>query len=427
MSSQQAFERAGRVIPGGVNSPVRAFTGVGGTPRFMARAQGAYLFDVDGRRYIDFVGSFGPAIVGHAHPAVVEAVQQAVARGMSYGAPTEAETELAEAIAARVPSVEMVRMCNSGTEATMSAIRLARGFTGRDNLLKFAGCYHGHSDGLLVAAGSGALTLGVPNSPGVPQAYARHTLTAPYNDLETLEKVFLDYGDTLAAVIVEPVAGNMNCVLPEADFLPTLRELCTRYGVVLIFDEVMTGFRVARGGAQQYFGVTPDLTTFGKIIGGGMPVGAFGGRREIMQLLAPLGGVYQAGTLSGNPVAMAAGLATLALTDSDAFYEDLAEKTRYFTDGIRLSAQKHGESLVINELCAMFGVFFTHDAAVRNLAGVQACDSKRFAAFFHALLAHGVYFAPSAFEAVFMSAAHDKAVLDEALAAVDAAFAALAG
>lgn len=427
MSSQQAFERAARVIPGGVNSPVRAFKGVGGTPRFMARAEGAYLFDVDGRRYVDFVGSFGPAIAGHAHPEVVDAVQQAVARGMSYGAPTEAETTLAEAIVARVPSVEMVRMCNSGTEATMSAIRLARGFTGRENFLKFAGCYHGHSDGLLVEAGSGALTLGVPNSPGVPKAYAEHTLTAPYNDMETLEKVFAEYGDTLAAVIVEPVAGNMNCVLPEAGFLSRLRELCTRYGVVLIFDEVMTGFRVAHGGAQQLFNIKPDLTTFGKIIGGGMPVGAFGGKREIMALLAPLGGVYQAGTLSGNPVAMAAGLATLALTDAPGFYDDLADKTRYFTAGIRAAAQKYDENVVINELCAMFGVFFTKSSAVRNLAEVQACDSQRFAKFFHVLLDHGVYFAPSAFEAVFVSAAHEKAILDEALAAVDAAFAALAG
>ena len=427
MSSQQAFERAGRVIPGGVNSPVRAFAGVGGTPRFMARAEGAYLFDVDGRRYVDFVGSFGPAIAGHAHPQVVEAVRQAVARGMSFGAPTEAETLLAEAIVARVPSVEMVRMCNSGTEATMSAIRLARGFTGRDNFLKFAGCYHGHSDGLLVAAGSGALTLGVPNSPGVPKAYAAHTLTAPYNDVQALEAAFDAYGETLAAVIVEPVAGNMNCVLPAGLFLQRLRELCTQYGVVLIFDEVMTGFRVAHGGAQALFGIRPDLTTFGKIIGGGMPVGAFGGKRDIMQLLAPLGGVYQAGTLSGNPVAMAAGLATLALTDEAGFYENLAANTRYFTAGIRAAADKYGVPLVVNELCAMFGVFFTDAAAVGNLAEVQACDSKRFATFFHALLDHGVYFAPSAFEAVFMGAAHDKAVLDEALVAVDAAFAAVAG
>lgn len=427
MSSQQAFERAGRVIPGGVNSPVRAFKGVGGTPRFMARAEGAYLFDVDGKRYVDFVGSFGPAIVGHAHPQVVEAVRQAVARGMSYGAPTEAETLLAEAIVARVPSVEMVRLCNSGTEATMSAIRLARGFTGRDNFLKFAGCYHGHSDGLLVEAGSGALTLGVPNSPGVPRAYAGHTLTVPYNDIPALEQAFAEYGKTLAAVIAEPVAGNMNCVLPAPDFLKRLRELCTQYGAVLIFDEVMTGFRVARGGAQELFGIHADLTTFGKVIGGGMPVGAFGGKREIMQLLAPLGGVYQAGTLSGNPVAMAAGLATLALTDAPGFYADLAEKTRYFTAGIRERAAKYGVALAINELCAMFGVFFTGAAQVGNLAEVQACDSRRFATFFHALLDHGVYFAPSAFEAVFMSAAHDKAVLDEALAGVDAAFAAVAG
>ncbi|MDO4776732.1 MAG: glutamate-1-semialdehyde 2,1-aminomutase [Cardiobacteriaceae bacterium] len=426
MSSQQAFERAGRVIPGGVNSPVRAFTGVGGTPRFIARSEGPYLFDVDGNRYIDFVGSFGPMIAGHAHPQVVEAVTRAVRNGMSYGAPTEAETEMAERIVARVPSVDMVRMCNSGTEATMSAIRLARAFTGRDNFLKFAGCYHGHSDGLLVAAGSGALTLGVPNSPGVPAAYAAHTLTAPYNDIPALEQAFADYGDTLAAVIVEPVAGNMNCVLPAPGFLEALRRLCDAHGTVLIFDEVMTGFRVAYAGAQQHFGITPDLTTFGKIIGGGMPVGAFGGRRDIMQLLAPLGGVYQAGTLSGNPVAMAAGLATLQLTEAPGFYDELAEKTAYFTAGIRAAAAKHGVPVVVNDICGMFGLYFTESGKVENLADVQACDSKRFARFFHDALGRGVYFAPSAFEAVFVGNAHGKAVLDEALAVVDAAFAALA-
>ena len=426
MSSQQAFERAARVIPGGVNSPVRAFSGVGGTPRFIARSEGAFLFDVDGRRYIDFVGSFGPAIAGHAHSLVVEAVARAARNGLSYGAPTEAESEMAEAIVARVPSVDMVRMCNSGTEATMSAIRLARAFTGRDNFLKFAGCYHGHSDGLLVAAGSGALTLGVPNSPGVPQAYAGHTLTAPYNDVAVLEQVFASYGGTLAAVIVEPVAGNMNCVLPEAGFLQALRRLCDAHGVVLIFDEVMTGFRVAYAGAQELFGIAPDLTTFGKVIGGGMPVGAFGGKREIMQLLAPLGGVYQAGTLSGNPVAMAAGLATLKITESPGFYEDLADKTQYMAQGVGALAEKHGVPLVINAVCGMFGIFFTAASHVCDLAAVQASDAKRFARVFHALLDRGVYFAPSAFEALFVSAAHDKAIMDEALAAVDGAFAQLA-
>lgn len=426
MSSQQAFERAARVIPGGVNSPVRAFSGVGGTPRFIARSEGAFLFDVDGRRYIDFVGSFGPAIAGHAHPLVVEAVARAARNGLSYGAPTEAESEMAEAIVARVPSVDMVRMCNSGTEATMSAIRLARAFTGRDNFLKFAGCYHGHSDGLLVAAGSGALTLGVPNSPGVPQAYAGHTLTAPYNDVAALEQVFASYGGTLAAVIVEPVAGNMNCVLPEAGFLQALRRLCDAHGVVLIFDEVMTGFRVAYAGAQELFGIAPDLTTFGKVIGGGMPVGAFGGKREIMQLLAPLGGVYQAGTLSGNPVAMAAGLATLKITESPGFYEDLADKTQYMAQGVGALAEKHGVPLVINAVCGMFGIFFTAASHVCDLAAVQASDAKRFARVFHALLDRGVYFAPSAFEALFVSAAHDRAIMDEALAAVDGAFAQLA-
>ncbi|MDO5090446.1 MAG: glutamate-1-semialdehyde 2,1-aminomutase [Cardiobacteriaceae bacterium] len=426
MSSQQAFERAGRVIPGGVNSPVRAFAGVGGTPRFIARSEGPYLFDVDGNRYIDFVGSFGPMIAGHAHPEVVEAVNRAVRNGMSYGAPTEAETEMAERIVARVPSVEMVRMCNSGTEATMSAIRLARAFTGRDNFLKFAGCYHGHSDGLLVAAGSGALTLGVPNSPGVPAAYASHTLTAPYNDIPALEQAFAEYGKTLAAVIVEPVAGNMNCVLPAPGFLETLRRLCDQYGTVLIFDEVMTGFRVAHAGAQQHFAIAPDLTTFGKIIGGGMPVGAFGGRRDIMQMLAPLGGVYQAGTLSGNPVAMAAGLATLTLTDAPGFYDNLTENTLYFTAGIRAAAAKHGIPVVVNDICGMFGLYFTDRSAVENLADVQMSDSQRFARFFHDMLGRGVYFAPSAFEAVFLGSAHNKAVLDEALAAIDAAFATLA-
>lgn len=427
MSSQQAFERAARVIPGGVNSPVRAFKGVGGTPRFIARSEGAFLFDVDGKRYVDFVGSFGPAIAGHAHPQVVDAVARAAAQGMSFGAPTEAETLMAEAIVARVPSVDMVRMCNSGTEATMSAIRLARAFTQRDNFLKFAGCYHGHSDGLLVAAGSGALTLGVPNSPGVPQAYAGHTLTAPYNDIAALEQVFAEYGDTLAAVIVEPIAGNMNCVLPDVAFLQTLRRLCDAHGVVLIFDEVMTGFRVAYGGAQALFAIAPDLTTFGKVIGGGMPVGAFGGKREIMQLLAPLGGVYQAGTLSGNPVAMAAGLATLQLTQVPGFYEDLAQKTHYMADGMRRLAAKHGMPLVVNEVCGMFGIFFTDLAQVRNFAEVQTSDSKRFAQVFHALLARGVYFAPSAYEALFVSAAHEQAILDEALAAVDEVFAQFAG
>ena len=364
-------------------------------------------------------------IAGHAHPQVVDAVNRAVRNGMSYGAPTEAETEMAERIVARVPSVDMVRMCNSGTEATMSAIRLARAFTGRDQFLKFAGCYHGHSDGLLVAAGSGALTLGVPNSPGVPAAYASHTLTAPYNDIAALEQAFADYGKTLAAVIVEPVAGNMNCVLPAPGFLETLRCLCDEYGTVLIFDEVMTGFRVAYAGAQQHFGITPDLTTFGKIIGGGMPVGAFGGRRDIMQLLAPLGGVYQAGTLSGNPVAMAAGLATLQLTEAPDFYDNLTAKTAYFTAGIRNAAAKHGVPVVVNEICGMFGLYFTDNGKVENLAEVQACDSKRFARFFHSALEHGVYFAPSAFEAVFVGNAHGKEVLDEALAAVNAAFAEL--
>lgn len=426
MSSQDAFLAAQKVIPGGVNSPVRAFRSVGGTPRFIARAEGPYIFDVDGKRYIDYVGSYGPAIVGHAHPAIVRAVQEAATRGFGFGAPTEAETALAEAIVARVPAVEMVRLCNSGTEATMSAIRLARGYTGRSDFLKFAGCYHGHSDGLLVAAGSGALTLGVPDSPGVPAAYAQHTLTAPYNDIPALEQAFADYGDRLAAVIVEPVAGNMSCVPPDPAFLHTLRRLCSAHGVVLIFDEVMTGFRVARSGAQEYYGIEADLVTLGKIIGGGMPVGAFGGRRAIMEQLAPLGSVYQAGTLSGNPVSVAAGIASLRLTDDATFYQNLAMHTTALADGLLDRARAHGIPLVVNHLCGMLGLFFSSEERIDNLEAVKRSDTARFARFFHHMLDAGVNLAPSAFEAIFTGSQHDAAVIDATLAAADRAFAKLA-
>ncbi|MDO4436001.1 MAG: glutamate-1-semialdehyde 2,1-aminomutase [Cardiobacteriaceae bacterium] len=424
--SEQAFSRAQNVIVGGVNSPVRAFKSVGGVPRFLKSALGAKVWDVDGHEYIDYVGSWGPAIVGHAHPEIVRAVQEAAVLGLSFGAPCEQESALAEMMIERVPSLELVRFCSSGTEATMSAIRLARGFTGRTDFVKFSGCYHGHSDGLLVDAGSGALTFGVPSSQGVPQAYAQHTLNAPYNDLEALKALFAAKGKDIAAVIVEPVAGNMNCVLPKAGFLQGLRDLCDAYGAVLIFDEVMTGFRVARGGAQELYGIKPDLSTFGKVIGGGMPVGAFGGRREIMQCLAPLGGVYQAGTLSGNPVAMAAGIANLKLTQSALFYSDLAEKTHYLAEGLRMAAARAGVPFVVNEVCGMLGLYFTEEEKVEDLAAVKRCDAKRFAQFFHAMLDLGVYLAPSAFEAIFIGAQHDKALLDETIAAAEQAFRGLA-
>lgn len=421
-SCEAAFAEAKKVIPGGVNSPVRAFAGVGGTPIMMRAASGAYLYDIENNRYIDYVGSFGPMIAGHAHAEIVKAVQKACADGLSFGAPTEVETQLAELIVDRVASVEMVRMCNSGTEATMSAIRLARAYAKRSDVVKFAGCYHGHSDGLLVSAGSGALTLNVPDSPGVPEAYARHTLTLPYNDIQALEALFEEKGNTLAAVIVEPIAGNMNCVPPKVAFLNTLRELCTQYGVVLIFDEVMTGFRVAKGGAQELFGIEADLTTFGKVIGGGMPVGAFGGRAEIMSLLAPLGGVYQAGTLSGNPVAMAAGIANMNITAQAGFYEDLAQKTHYFVEGVRALGKKHQIDVLVQSVCGMVGLFFTTQTVVENLEQAKACDSERFAKFFHLMLENGVYLAPSAFETLFISAAHSQEILDETLQAMDKVF-----
>lgn len=422
MTNEQLFFDAQRYIVGGVNSPVRAFKGVGGIPVFIDHAAGPYLYGADRTRYIDYVGSWGPMILGHAHPEVVHAVQQASARGLSFGAPTAAETELARLVVELVPSMELLRMVSSGTEAAMSAIRLARGVTGRDRIVKFEGCYHGHADALLVKAGSGALTLGIPSSPGVPAALAEHTLTLSYNDTGAVEQLFAEYGDSIAGVIVEPVAGNMNCVPPAAGFLETLRRECTAHGALLIFDEVMTGFRVALGGAQAWYGITPDLTTLGKVLGGGMPVGAFGGKRAIMEQLAPLGPVYQAGTLSGNPVAMAAGLKTLQLIAETGFFERLARQTQKLTEGLRSEARAAGVPFTTAAVGGMFGLFFTDVVEVQNFAQVLACDAERFRKFFHAMLAEGVYLAPSSYEAGFVSAAHDDSVIDATLAAARQAF-----
>jgi len=422
-TSQALLARAARTIPGGVNSPVRAFKGVGGTPVFFQAGHGAYLTDVDGNRYIDYVGSWGPMILGHGRSEVVEAVKTQADRALGFGAPTELEIELAEAVVAMVPSVEKIRMVNSGTEATMSAIRLARGFTGRDLIVKFSGCYHGHSDALLVKAGSGLLTLGIPNSPGVPEAVAAQTLTLPFNRLEPLADAFARYPGQIAAVIVEPVAGNMGCIPPEPGFLEGLRSQTEAAGALLIFDEVMTGFRVARGGAQVRYGIRPDLTTLGKIIGGGLPVGAFGGRADIMSHIAPEGPVYQAGTLSGNPLAMAAGLAMLRQLD-DALYQRLDRATAALCDGLGRLARQHGIPVTINSVCGMFSVFFTENR-VTEFDHVSNSNVARFNRFFHAMLDEGVYLAPSAFEAAFLSDAHDQTVLDATLAAADRAFAAL--
>ncbi|WP_133716476.1 glutamate-1-semialdehyde 2,1-aminomutase [Methylocaldum gracile] len=416
------FAEAQTYIPGGVNSPVRAFKGVGGTPVFVERAEGPFLFGADGRRYIDYVGSWGPMVVGHAHPEVLKAVHDAVDRGLSYGAPTPIETTMAKKLCKLVPSLDIVRMVNSGTEATMSAIRLARGYTGRDKIVKFEGCYHGHSDSLLVKAGSGALTLGVPSSPGVPAGLAEHTLTLPFNDGDAVREVFSRFGGEIACIIVEPVAGNMNCVPPKSGFLETLREVCDAHGSVLIFDEVMTGFRVALGGAQAHYGISPDLTTLGKVIGGGMPVGAFGGRRDIMEKLAPLGPVYQAGTLSGNPVAMAAGLKTLELISAPGFFDRLSERTRYLIEGLQERALKAGIPFAANWVGGMFGLFFTEEKAIDSFEKVMGCDQERFKRFFHAMLDEGVYLAPSAFEAGFVSAAHDFETLDQTLQAAERVF-----
>jgi len=406
--SQELFAEAQRYIAGGVNSPVRAFRHVGGDPVYFQRGEGAYLFDADGRRYVDYVGSWGPMILGHAHPQVIAAVQRAVADGLSFGAPTEIETRLAKKICEAMPSIERLRMVSSGTEAAMSAIRLARGYTGRDRIVKFEGCYHGHADSLLVKAGSGALTFGVPTSPGVPKSLAELTLTLTYNDIDEAREVFSRVGEQIAAIIVEPVAGNMNCVPPTPGFLQGLRELCDRHGALLILDEVMTGFRVAHGGAQALYGIRPDLTVLGKIIGGGMPVGAFGGRREIMEQLAPLGPVYQAGTLSGNPVAMAAGLSTLDEVSQTGFYDRLAAATTRLMDGLRAEARVVGIPFTINHVTGMFGLFFTDQTQVTRFTQVMQCNVERFKRFFHAMLAQGIYLAPSAYEAGFVSGAHGE-------------------
>lgn len=415
------FQRAQITTPGGVNSPVRAFRSVGGTPRFISRAEGAYFWDEDGRRYIDYVGSWGPAIVGHAHPAVVRAVQEAAARGLSFGAPTAGEIEMAEEICRLVPSIEQVRLVSSGTEATMSALRLARGATGRDKIIKFEGCYHGHADSLLVKAGSGLLTFGNPTSAGVPEDFVKHTLVLDYNDSQQLEDTFRKLGDQIACVIVEPVAGNMNLVRAKPEFLQAMRRLCTRHGTVLILDEVMSGFRVALGGAQSLYGIRPDITALGKVIGGGLPVAAFGGRADLMKHLAPLGPVYQAGTLSGNPVAVAAGMSTLKLIQVPGFHAALAAQTAKLTHGLSAAARDAGVSFCADSVGGMFGLYFA-DAIPTSYSDVMACDQDRFNAFFHAILEAGVYFAPSAFEAGFVSAQHDDAVIDATLAAACSAF-----
>lgn len=420
--SEQLFQQAQNTIPGGVNSPVRAFKSVGGTPVFIDSANGAYLYDVDGKKYIDYIGSWGPMLLGHNHPAIREAVVKAAEKGLSFGAPCPAEITMAETICELVPSMEMVRMVSSGTEATMSAIRLARGFTGRNSILKFEGCYHGHADSLLVKAGSGALTLGVPNSPGVPADFAKYTLTAEFNNLEQVKQIFAEQGADLACIIVEPVAGNMNCIPPAPGFLEGLRALCDQYGAVLIFDEVMTGFRVALGGAQAYYNIKPDLTTLGKIIGGGMPVGAFGGRRDIMQHIAPLGGVYQAGTLSGNPIAMAAGLAALTEIRKPGVYDVLTAKTTQLIEGLAAVAKEVGIPLATTQVGGMFGVFFSKEAQITNYQQATQCDIAAFKRFFHLMLEQGVYLAPSAYEAGFLSIAHSDDDLEYTIAAAKKAF-----
>jgi len=424
-AAHDRFELAQLHIPGGVNSPVRAFRGVGGEPVFVDSAAGPYVFDPDGKRYIDYVGSWGPMILGHAHPEVIEAVAEVIHKGLSFGAPTEVETRMADRVCELMPSIELVRMVSSGTEATMSAIRLARGFTGREKIVKFEGCYHGHSDSLLVKAGSGALTLGQPSSPGVPAALAEQTITLSYNDLDQVRDAFAATGDQIACIIVEPVAGNMNCILPQPGFLQGLREVCDQYGALLIFDEVMTGFRVALGGVQSVYQVRPDLTTLGKVIGGGMPVGAFGGRRDVMEKIAPLGPVYQAGTLSGNPVAMTAGLKTLELIAMPGFFEELGGKVEQLVGGMVAAADGAGIPLTENHLGGMFGLFFTDRDKVTDFASSTACDQERFRAFFHGMLQHGIYLAPSAFEAGFVSAAHTEQDISATLSAAEAVFSTL--
>ncbi|WPD75145.1 glutamate-1-semialdehyde 2,1-aminomutase [Dickeya fangzhongdai] len=423
--SESLYAAARQLIPGGVNSPVRAFNSVGGVPLFIERAEGARLYDADGKSYIDYVGSWGPMILGHNHPAIRQAVIEAAERGLSFGAPTEMEVNMARLVTSLVPGMEMVRMVNSGTEATMSAIRLARGFTGRDKIIKFEGCYHGHADCLLVKAGSGALTLGQPNSPGVPADFARHTLTCTYNDLASVRAAFEQYPQDIAAIIVEPVAGNMNCIPPLPDFLPGLRALCDEFGALLIIDEVMTGFRVALGGAQAHYGVRPDLTCLGKIIGGGMPVGAFGGRRDVMEALAPTGPVYQAGTLSGNPIAMAAGFACLSEVAKPGVHQKLTELTTQLADGLLAAAKTQRVPLVVNHVGAMFGIFFTDADRVTCYQDVVKCDVERFKRFFHLMLEEGVYLAPSAFEAGFMSLAHSQQDIEHTVDAARRCFAKL--
>ncbi|HRY01249.1 MAG TPA: glutamate-1-semialdehyde 2,1-aminomutase [Xanthomonadaceae bacterium] len=419
--SHDLFQRARQFMPGGVNSPVRAFKSVGGEPFFAQRAEGAYLYDVDGNRYIDYVGSWGPMIAGHAHPSVIEAVQKTLVDGLSFGVPNALEVAMGERLAELMPSMPMQRMVNSGTEATLSAIRLARGATGRTLIVKFEGCYHGHGDSFLVKAGSGALTFGQPNSPGVPAPLADLTLTLPYNDFDAATKLFDARGSEIAGLIIEPIAGNMNCILPKDGYLQHLRELCTKHGALLIFDEVMTGFRVSRGGAQQRYGITPDITTLGKIIGGGMPVGAYGGREDLMRQIAPDGPIYQAGTLSGNPVAMAAGLATLALLDEPGFYERLEQNTNRLCDGLEAAARDAGVAVTTNRSCAMFGLFFT-DKKVESFADATACDINAFNRFFHGMLQRGVYLAPSAYEAGFLSSAMSESDIDATIEAARGAF-----
>ena len=417
--SEQLFKQAQQHIPGGVNSPVRAFKAVGGTPVFIERAEGAYIYDPDGKRYIDYVLSWGPMILGHNHPAILQAVIDKAAQGLSFGAPTEIETRLADRICEIMPNMDLVRFVNSGTEATMSAIRLARGYTHRDKIVKFEGCYHGHSDSLLVKAGSGALTLGVPTSPGVPAALAEHTITLTYNDIDNVKQAFAEVGEQIACIIVEPVAGNMNCVPPVPGFLEGLREVCDQYGTVLILDEVMTGFRLGLQGAQGYYGIEADLTTLGKVIGGGMPVGAFGGKRKIMEQIAPLGPVYQAGTLSGNPIAMAAGLAAMEQISKPGFYQPLFDKTTALVEGLTQAAKDHGIPFTTNHVGTMFGGFFTEEAQITNYQQVMACDTQRFNRFFHGMLDAGVYLAPASYEAGFMSAAHTDEDIQATIAAAE--------
>ena len=420
--SHDLFIDAQKYIPGGVNSPVRAFKGVGGDPVFFKRAKGAYVYDVDDKQYIDYVASWGPMILGHAHPEVIKAVEATIQNGLSFGAPTELETRMAEKVCELVPSIELVRMVSSGTEATMSALRLARGYTGRDKIIKFEGCYHGHSDSLLVKAGSGALTLGVPTSPGVPAALAELTITLTYNDSEQVRKTFKEIGDQIACIIVEPVAGNMNCVPPVPGFLETLREVCDQHGSVLILDEVMTGFRVGLNGAQGHYGIKPDLTTLGKVIGGGMPVGAFGGKKEIMEYIAPLGPVYQAGTLSGNPVAMAAGLKNLELISAPGFFESVTQKTRKLVEGLKDKAKTTGIPLTTNQVGGMFGFFFTKEENISSFEQVCNCDAERFKKFYHGMLDEGIYLAPSSYETGFVSSEHTDANIQATLDAAEKVF-----